>query len=405
MAKRFGSLTWLSFRDYRNEWQMSGCFVLALAAVLGPMLILFGLKAGIIGSMLDQLLHNPRNLEIQSVGAGRYDRNWIDALSARDDVGFVVPQIQSIAANLDLKAPQGKDIVQVQLVASRPGDPMLGNLSEQLEDPHQLVLTASAADKLGVSTGDQLDGSVARRYRGRSDRVHLNMTVVGVLPQSRDQRVAAYVALPLALAVHDFRNGWAVPELGWTGDERPLSSPRLYAGFRLYAAGLDDVTRLAGYLEDIGLQVKTRAEDIAVVQAMDRNLTLVFWIVALIGLLGFSISLGASLWANVDRKRRELSMLRLVGFHTGDIIWYPILQALLTAFLGWLLAVGIYYGVAWVINHLLVEQLQSDSSICRLEPLHLVVALGVTLLAAGISAGLAGLRAARIEPAEGLREI
>ena len=34
----------LASRDYTHEWQMSGCFVLALAAVLGPMLVLFGLK-------------------------------------------------------------------------------------------------------------------------------------------------------------------------------------------------------------------------------------------------------------------------------------------------------------------------------------------------------------------------
>ena len=29
----------LATRDYGHEWQMSGCFVLALAAVLGPMLV------------------------------------------------------------------------------------------------------------------------------------------------------------------------------------------------------------------------------------------------------------------------------------------------------------------------------------------------------------------------------
>ena len=32
---------------------------------------------------------------------------------------------------------------------------------------------------------------------------------------------------------------------------------------------------------------------------------------------GYSLSLGASLWANTDRKRRELSVLRLLGFRGG----------------------------------------------------------------------------------------
>ncbi|KRT58008.1 hypothetical protein Ga0076813_12701, partial [endosymbiont of Ridgeia piscesae] len=34
MLKRFKNILWLASRDYRNEWQMSSFFVLALAAVL-----------------------------------------------------------------------------------------------------------------------------------------------------------------------------------------------------------------------------------------------------------------------------------------------------------------------------------------------------------------------------------
>ena len=39
----------LATRDFLHEWQVSLCFVIALAAVLGPMMVLFGLKFGIIG--------------------------------------------------------------------------------------------------------------------------------------------------------------------------------------------------------------------------------------------------------------------------------------------------------------------------------------------------------------------
>ena len=46
----------LASRDYVHEWLMSVCFVLALAAVLGPMMVLFGLKFGIVGAMVDQLV-------------------------------------------------------------------------------------------------------------------------------------------------------------------------------------------------------------------------------------------------------------------------------------------------------------------------------------------------------------
>ena len=60
----------LASRDYFHEKLMSSCFVLALAAVLGPMMVLFGLKFGIVGAMVDQLIENPLNREIRPVGSG-----------------------------------------------------------------------------------------------------------------------------------------------------------------------------------------------------------------------------------------------------------------------------------------------------------------------------------------------
>lgn len=403
-SKRTGSLIWLSLRDYWSEWQVSICFVLALAAVLGPMLILFGLKSGIIGSMMEQLIHNPRNLEIQTLGAGRYDKPWIDELGKRSDVGFVVPTIKPIAANMDMKAAQGKDIVDIRLISSGKADPILGEVGHKLNGLTRVILSANAAKKLGVTAGGKIEGSVARRYQGKSERQHVELRVGAVLPAFADTRIVAYVTLGLAEAVEDFRDGKAVAALNWKGDERHSSQPRLYSGFRLYAGGIHDVRKLSGYLEDIGLRIKTRSEDISVVESMDRNLSLIFWLVALIGMVGFSVSLGASLWANVDRKRRDLSMLRLVGFHTGHIVWFPMLQSILTGFFGWLLAVAVYFGVAFLVNNKLGAQMEAGQDVCVLEPWHLGIALALTLVGAVISAGLAGLKASGIEPADGLRE-
>ena len=76
----------LATKDYLHEWQVSICFVLALAAVLGPMLVLFGLKFGIIGGMIDELIEDPTNREIRPVSSARFDDNWINQMRARKDV-------------------------------------------------------------------------------------------------------------------------------------------------------------------------------------------------------------------------------------------------------------------------------------------------------------------------------
>ena len=138
---------------------------------------------------------------------------------------------------------------------------------------------------------------------------------------------------------------------------------------------------------------------------MDKTLSGIYWVIAIIGIVGFSLSLGASLWANVDRKRKELSVMRLIGFRTGDIVWFPVVQSFYTALFGWALACGIYYAVAWSINRMLAPQLEAGQEVCKLLPEHYLMALGLTMTAAVISAIVAGMRSAHIEASDGLREI
>ena len=393
----------LASRDYLHEWQMSVCFVLGLAAVLGPMMVLFGLKFGIVGAMMDQLIEDPANREIRPVGSGRYNREWLDSLLSKPEVAFLVPRTRSIAATIELSSEQASRIVPVELIASGSGDPLLTPDAALPQGFDRIVLSRRSADKLAVSPGDVIDGSLARRFQGQQERVHLPLTVAAIAPESAFARNGAFVSVRLLEALEDFRDGRAVPELDWSG--LSANTQRTYPGFRLYARSIQDVAGLRDAFAAIGVEVHTRVAEIELVQRMNRNLTIIYWVIAVIGLVGFSLSLGASLWANVDRKRKQLSVLRLVGFRTRDIIWFPMVQSLFTAVLGWALAVSLYYVTAQVINAMMAEQVAAGQQVCRLLQVHYVIALGLTCTAAVIAAGLAGMRSARIEPSEGLREI
>jgi putative ABC transport system permease protein len=142
-----------------------------------------------------------------------------------------------------------------------------------------------------------------------------------------------------------------VPALGWSGDP-PLAEERVFPSFRLYAGTIYEVAGLASVLTEAGQRVKTAAAEIETVRSIDRNLGLLFWVIAAAGMAGYSLSLGASLWANTDRKRRELSVLRLLGFRGGGIMLYPSFHALFTAVLGWLGAVFVYL-LEQIINRML----------------------------------------------------
>ncbi|MES9898255.1 MAG: FtsX-like permease family protein [Sedimenticola sp.] len=403
MSHRLGNISWLAARDYRDEWQMSGFFVLALAAVLGPMMVLFGLKFGIISSMVDNLVEDPRNREVRPIGSGHFDRAWMETLRSRSDVDFIVPRTRAIAATIKLKSTTAKRILPAEMIPTDRGDPLLEGLKPP-DNMQQLVLSNSAARKLKVKPGDTVSGSFSRRFKGRSERVHIELTVTDVAPAGAFPRDGAFAPVYLVESAEDFRDGRAVPALGWRGDPESNDN-RSYPGFRLYAESIYDVTGLSALLIKEGVEVRTRAADIEIVQSMDRNLSAVFWLIALVSMSGFAFSLGASLWANVDRKRKELSVLRLVGFRTGDIIWFPVIQSLFTGLLGWGCATLIYLGVAFSINRMFAGQLQSGENVCLLLPEHYLIALGITLGSATIAAAMAGYRSARIEPSEGLRDI
>jgi putative ABC transport system permease protein len=203
--------------------------------------------------------------------------------------------------------------------------------------------------------------------------------------------------------VEDFRDGRAVKLLNWKGSQ-PTDQAREYSGFRMYARGLKDVAALHSELLGQGIDVRTRAADIEVVNKLDRNLSIVYWIVAIIAAGGFCVSFASSTWANVDRKSRDFSVLRLIGFRTNAIVWFPVLQAGMTAFTGWLLASSIFFVVQAGLNTLFQSSLGEGQVICRLLIWHFPVTLLLTLLVTIAAALLGGIRVAQLEPSLGLRE-
>ncbi len=368
------------------------------------MMILFGLKFGIVNSMVSNLVENPSNREIRPIGSGAYRADWFKTMQARDDVAFIIPKTRALAATIQLKSKTSPRILSTELIATKVGDPLLYKLAVSPVGYYQVVLSHNAAQKLRVKKGDRIDASLSRQYRGKREREHISVKVIDVADLSVTSRNIAYISLDLLVASENFKDGKEVIKLGWEGHEHD-ETKRDYPSFRLFTHSIYQIEKLVNELQQQGIRVKSNTTEIQTIQSIDKNLSIIFWIIAFVGAVGFALSLGASLWANVDRKKKDLSILRLVGFQGGKIVLFPVFQAFYTGVLGWLVAVLIYLIAETVINKVLAPELGLDDNLCFLLPEHFFWALALTLCTAIFAAILGGYRASNIEPSDGLRDV
>lgn len=417
-ANTWTTMLRLACKDYWHEFLLSACAVLGLAAVLTPLLVLYGVKFGVVQTLTERLRNDPRNLEISPVISGRYTPEYLAKLAAHPDVAFVLPRTRSIAATMDLSAGNGdaSSVLVASLEPTAEGDPLLQRFGTTVPSMPQspdteavgVTLSSSAAEKLHLKQGDTLNGKVERRFQGKVQTARVALRVAAVLPLAAQQKDVAYVPLPLMEATEDYRDGRAVPELGaqngWTGEPRPQGE-RVYPGFRLYARSLDHVMPLREAFAAQKLDVYTHAEEIEQVTALARALNLIFALICAATAIGFLASTASSVLAGIKRKERVLGLLRLHGFTTGKLMLFPLAQSLLTALAGTALASGVYGVAAFAINKLFSASVTGMEQLCLLLPEHFVLAFAAVSGLALLAALAPALRAARVEPSEVIREI
>lgn len=395
----------LAGRDLFHEWRVSLCLALAIAAVLAPLLVLFGLKSGIVDTLTVRLKSDPRNLEIVWRLNASLEPDWLERLRSNPQVGFAVPSTRTLAATLDLAAADGIGLQDVDLIPTDTGDPLFGEGAKVPVGMGELALTHEAAARLGVSPGMRLEGIVYRNLHQQRQVLRLPLRVSAVLAESNYSGWGAFVSLPLLEALERYRDGYAVPELGVAdGAAYPLGASR-YARLRLYARTLEAVPGLAELLRAQGYDVSTRSKDIELVRNIDHALSFLFRLIAGVGVAGCVLSLGASLWANVERKRRELALLRLVGIRNRLLAGFPAVQAAGVAAAGIALSFAAYFAAAEAINQTFRADLGREEFVCRLLLRDGAIAALLTEALAVIASLIGVADVLRIEPAESLREV
>ncbi len=585
-----GLVLWLAMKDLWHEKLIAINLILGTAAIIAPLLILFGIKFGIIETMSNRLVNDPKNLEIRPLSSRSYTPSWFESIRQHDKVGFVIPMTRQLSSSVQIQSLStlGKTVT-ADLVATDKGDPLLLQNGGVDPDGKSCVLNHSLAKELGLKRGDMLKCSVLRYAKKKIQKSFITLKVAAVLLPRAGFIESIYVPLDIVANIEKYKDGLAVPQWGWKGkiseaypvydgvfislpkpldrieqikllsgtgfayintidseeakekagyifssteslyfikpykhsinddnigslriklrgkkaklypwvkpieatiknakreikikilalpgsiekvepktlymhtpifkkaimslqeDKRKLEIPisiqsthiesafsfidvksagilallrqrdliydenidkfllsrRGYASFRIYAKTLQDVEPLKKFFENKGINVSTQAERIHEVQELDKYLTLIFWLIATVGVIGGAATLSASLYSSVERKRKELSILRLIGLSGGMIFRFPIYQGIFISTSGVTMALVFFAIMATVINGLFKAHLQSGESFCTLATAHVMGVFGSAILLAIIASIIAAYQATKMDPAEAMRD-
>jgi putative ABC transport system permease protein len=261
MTQRKAFVFELAFADLAHEWVLSLCMVLALAAVIAPLMLLMGLKHGVISTLRDRLVQDPRFREIKPAQTREYPEGWFETLRERPEVGFLMPTVLPASSILSVIDPQGGSHKLWDLVPSGAGDPLLLENSGLIPQAGQCVLSSAAAEQLAVQVGDSIDVKATRSRGGKREAGEQRLQVAAILDPRAGAAPRIYAPLQFVLDVESYKEGMGVPERGWKG-----SLPRPYLSLDGVMVVLPEPLRP---VEESGLVVNTGFSRIGLLDAAD----------------------------------------------------------------------------------------------------------------------------------------
>lgn len=221
LRPRKGIVLRLAGADLLHEWILTLCMILALAAIIAPLLIVLGLKEGIVAHLRNDLVQDPVNREIRPKTTQDLSEDWLAEIAARPDVEFMMPSILRGASIVRVATIDGRQTEAVDLLPSGTGDPLLLSNGAQPPVEGEAVVSMPLAQKFGLKAGDSFVVQVTRTVDGRPEAVAQTVKVRSVLGIRGDTLARVYAPLAFVVDVEAYKEGNAVLARGWAG-QRPI---------------------------------------------------------------------------------------------------------------------------------------------------------------------------------------
>ncbi|OCG46237.1 ABC transporter permease [Gilliamella sp. Choc5-1] len=396
-------ITRLSLADLWYDKKVSFCIIASVISVITPLLLLFSLKYGIVSQLREQLVNDPQNLEIKIVGNLQLNDEMFNWIKKQPETTFVIPLTRSLNTQADLIKDASHFVNNAEIIPTAKDDPITKNLP-LLNNKKQILLSSLSAEKMQVTVGSRVKMVITRQLDGKLEKGITVLEVMGIIPENRYNRAAAFVSLDLLIAMEDFYDGYQSDIFKTsTGQLNPLNHTS-FARARIYANELDNVAPLAFKLREKHIETRTQSNAIENVKAIDRVLNFIFSVIAITAGIGCILSFSGSFLSNIERKRKDIAFMRLIGFQSREIMFYLINQAITLSCLAFFISFVLFLLGNYAFNTILGENLVSQPIVSRLQFYHFIIAFMLILFISALVVAIGGRRAIKIQPAESLRE-
>lgn len=402
----------LALKDLAHDWRPSTALMLAIVSVLAPLLLLFGLKTGVVTTMRDILVKDPRNLEVIVFVNTRLPLDWFEQLRAQTErVRFVIPRTRTLNTLVDLQGHTNDVLKSVEILPTAADDPLLPKDLPPPSAPTDVLITQAVAARLDVDRGDHISALLRRILATGERRDVVELRVTGIVPDSSYPRPALFATLDFLTSLEDYREGYPAPAFGIGEGVEQTESRTSFAGARLYAKQPEDVAVLADLLRKTGLEVRTRGEDLARLNAAERFLNRILIAIAAVSLVGGYLSFGGAIWITIERKRYPLALLQLLGFSRGGVLAFCLIQGGFLGLCTFGISLVLFQIGATLLNgygaRSFLDLLGSGNpvvSVCLLGTDELLAAAGATVAFSILASVLGAVHATSFQPAQCLRE-
>lgn len=393
----------LSLADLWYDKKVSFCIIASIISVITPLLLLFSLKYGVVAQLRHQLLNDPQNLEVKIVGNLQFDQSMFDWIKKQPETAFVIPLTRSLNTQADMFKDSGHFVNNVEVLPTAKGDPITQNMP-LISQENQVLLSALAAEKMQAKIGSRVKMVITRQLDGKIEKGMTELDVIGIVPETYYGRAAGFVNLDLLIEMEHFYDGFQ-SEIFSTGTGLANSTyPDSFARARIYANSLDNVAPLSLKLREKNIETRTQANAIENMQAIDKVLSFIFSVIAITAIFGCILSFSGSFLSNIERKRKDIAFMRLIGFKSKEVMFYLLTQAMALSCLAFIVSCVLFLLGNCTFNLVLGKNLVSQPIVSKLQFYHFIIAFVLTLFISFVVVAIGGRGAISIQPAESLRE-